>query len=292
MTGELQTVDSTTGDASGSAYGGSVVSAGKNITAAGAFEFALATPASATQGDLIAAVFKISSGTVSSVTFNTSSKTGMFFPYAAVKTPTLGKANNAGPMFMLKYSSGYVPVEGCDPSVETYATVNYNSGTNPNRRALKMTMPFDCTVNGICYDQGLNADTQFVLYDSTNTVLGTIALDKDNFCQSGGVGMGKAYFSSNISLSKGGVYRLSLEPTTVTNMNCIEIVFAGSYAGANPIESMPAGLNAVLSTWGGSSWTDVTTRRPMHSLLISQIGDSASGGSTFINRGIRSGGGL
>lgn len=286
VTGAVEGVDLATGDSNGTDFGGSAPSAGVSVASATGYRLALTTGASVTKGDLIALVVEISAGTTPTLVINVD-VWGQTFPYFVSNNGAVAK-QAARPIISLEYATGYVYTPNVNPLTDPYTTSTYNSGSGTNRRALKITSPFGGRVSGFWAHASLGGDADMNLRDSANTVLATRSMDKDVNAQV--IGYREYSFVAPVAVAVNDVLRLSLEPSSGTNISTYEYTFpTGLYTGSNPVNLLQGGTDAVLSTWNGSAWTDSSSARPMMGLLFDQIYDSGSGGGIFTQRGLGAG---
>lgn len=277
LTVAMQTVDPATGLNSGTNYGGSDPSVPQVVTGNFGYEFALATPASGVAGDLVAIVITVASATaITTCQIASDSRFLQNVPYIIVRAASNTRSATA-PVVALRTSAGYVPVPGCVPAIMNYQIVAYNSGSVPSRRALRIDPPFEGRCVGCRGWQLLGANANLVLRDGSNVAQRTIEFDADN--QVSSTAGTRLFFWEPYTISKNAIHRVSLEPVTPTNILSYELDFVSVFGGPSPLNNLPGGTAAHLSTWNGSAWTDVFTRRPLISLLFDEIHDSGTGGS-------------
>lgn len=188
------------------------------------------------------------------------------------------------PNFALKYDDGsyaYIPhsYAASNASSTAYASNNVTQ----DEIALKFRVPFACAIRGV-WVGGLtlasSADADIVLYDSDgSTALKTVSLDTD---------IKAAFpmpfyvpFSSNQTLVKDTDYRISVKPTTTTDIT----LYWFEVAAAAVMDQISGGQNLHWShRVDAGSWTDVTTKRIFAGIEIASLDDGAgSGGTTIIN---------
>ncbi len=287
VTGAIQGVSATDGDSDGADYGGSSPSAGVSVASSTGYRIALTTGAAVTKGDLISVVVTISAGTTPTVAILMDSWQ-QAFPYCVLNNGSVTKQANK-PLVALEYATlGYVYTPNVNPNTDAYTVSAYNSGTGTNRRALKMTLPFGGVASGFWLMASLGGDADMNLRNAAHSIISARSLDKD--VNGSTVGYREYQFTAPSTLAAGDVVRLSLEPSSVTNISTYEYTFpTGLYTGTDPVKLLQGGTSAVLSTWNGSVWTDSVVAKPMMGLLFDQIYDS---GGSSLPLGIRTGGGL
>lgn len=281
---ELQTVDGTTGDASGSAYGGMVKGTQASPAANTFYDVALGTAASATQGDTVAAVIEFD-GTVGNLNIAyLVSLMQKSMPYVGLYTGTWAKSIGV-PVLSIKYDDGSYYDCSCWPG-SAFNTQNINTGTATDERALKFKFPYPVRVRGAwVYSSpaGTTSDYDVVLYDSDGTTaLQTKSVDANNLQTTGARRISHAYFPASQTLSKDTFYRLSIKPTTANNLTFDDF----SVDSAGILDSIGGGQNFHLSTRADAgAWTDTTTKRPFCGLILDQFDDGTAvggGGNVFM----------
>lgn len=122
---------------------------------------------------------------------------------------------------MLGYSDGeYVPInEFLNTGLEGNNDVfNVNTGTTPDEIGILFTAPYACKIHGMNFFGGFTNDVNLVLYNSAGTVLSTGSQVLNEQTSRGAVNV--SYFfplGSDITLTSGAQYRLTLIPQTATN---------------------------------------------------------------------------
>jgi len=226
-------------------------------------------------GDLLAIVFEFNA-TLGDVRFTSilknSSTNLMADGYQYVDSfdgvSTWTKSAN-GFVGALKYSDGsyaYVNPNMIPFSNNTTTATAFNSGSSPNERGLIFQFPFSVTVSGVWFLSTRAGDCQVKLYDTDGTtVLSTISLDKDNTMADTPVTI--AYFSTPINLTTNGTYRISVVPTTVTNITTYDIPFSTNAL----MQAALGGVNFFATTRTGGAWTNNNLAKPLMGLVISAI---------------------
>ena len=285
----IQTVNAS-GQPSGTNYGSSTASADTTVVSNTAYEWALGTPATATAGALVAVVLTVSSSTAPSIAIACDSHAGSNVPYLGVYNTSTYTNANGGVIVTFGYSDSggiYKPIMGCLPVIEAYTSTAFNSGSATSRRACKITPQVDMTVCGFWFlgTVALSAQVNMILYDGSNNNLLQVNCASAVGLATNGL---KILFSgSTVDLTNGSTYRVSQEAGNANNITAYDITFAGTYAYSNPINNLPGGTNAVLSTYTSGSWTDAPTKRPMCGLLVSRF--QQTGGGLLVNPGMEGG---
>lgn len=280
---ELQTVDTTTGDPTGSAYGGMVKGTQASPASNTFYEVALGTQASATIGDIISAVVEFD-GTVGNLNISyIASQIARSFPYTDLYTGSWAKSATSIPILTLKYDDGNYYDCQCVPYASVAASSAYNSGSTPDERALKFQVPFSCRAKGMWFymiPAGATSDLDLVLYDSDGTTaLKTVSFDANFFQTSASSRILTVLFTSSQILLKDTFYRISAKPTTANNIT----VYETTVNSAGMWDSMSGGQNCYRSTrTDAGAWTDTTTARPWAGIIIDQLDDGVSSGAENI----------
>lgn len=272
----LETTDTTNYLPTDTQYGGSAVGTQASPVADTFYEVTLATPATATKGDIIAIVIQFDS-TVGNLVIGKIDNEGgsalTSFPYVVVYTTSWAKDSSVG-MHSVRYSDGvYEPIGQnvpTSPRIDTF----FNTGSAADEIGNRFTVPAPMRTPGIF--SGVNhisAAIDYVLYEES-TVLSTISVAAG--LSASGSGYETLYWDSPITLSAGTVYRLVAKPTSGSSINVREAVMLNNAM----LGMIPGGLDWYkTSRADGGSWTDTNTRRIWAlSLLIDQIDDAVSAG--------------
>lgn len=190
-------------------------------------------------------------------------------------------------------AGGAVPFPGLLPLNGSGASVSFNSGTNPNERALKLVAPAKMRVIGLSlamFNNAAGSDVTFSIWDSTDnpgagpTPLAQTSLDGDYPYSATADGVVHVFFAAPLTLTAGSTYYIGVKPTTANNIGLMELSAAGTGASSTGIRAFGIGtVTAHLSTrqWVSTdpgAWTDTTTTLPAISLIVDQIDDGASAG--------------
>lgn len=277
----LETVDLTTG-----APTGTLVAAGANGAQVIAdaddtvwFATTITTPVAVTKGDLVAIV--IVNPAVSPGNLNITSSDCIFarFPYSANFTTVWAKTTS-GPVMTVEYNDGsYEPIPGTLPA-SGVPGVTFNNTSTPDERALFFQLPVSVQVTGVWLNMAATNGGNFdvVLYDSDGiTPLATIVWDEDTL-QGASDGDVRRFFSNQVTLLANTNYRMSLKPSTATNISLTHI----TVADVASMDALPGGSEMHLSTrTDAGAWTETTTTRPAISLLISGVESGSATGNVF-----------
>lgn len=237
----------------------------------------LTSAAAVTKGDYLAAKVLYSSGTsllINHWEANTNAPSALAFPYSARNTGSPGKTTFF-PAFAVQYDDGSIPFTGMLPFSNTTLSQNINSGSTPDEKGIKFTVPFSCKCVGAAFRQDSSATTFTVkLYDGSNTLLESVASIDSEFSVSTG-GEVIALWDTEVTLTVGATYRLTLLPDAGTNI----IIYRATVDASATREAWPGGT-AFQSTerTDAGAWTDTATEIPFISLLLSALDDGAGGG--------------
>lgn len=196
-------------------------------------------------------------------------------PYTALYTGSWSKSQ-ASPIMGLRADTGtWVRIRGA-MAILTRSQVSYQTASSPDEYGNKIVIPFGCKVSGVWLN-GINAnfngDFDVKLYDSTNTVLAAISLDKDYSTEAFRF---YAFDDDPPTLTAGATYRITLLPTTGSTVSLEYYNCATGLGG-----TMPGGGAVCLTTrTDAGSWTDTAASIAGMGLIISHLDDAAGGGGS------------
>lgn len=271
----------TAGDASGTNYGGSTPGTIPlaSVTANTWREVALATQASATIGDYIAIAVDFTS-TIGNISINCQLNISSLFPYTGAFAAAAWARSSAIPMCALKYDDGSYGLIGAQPGVPASST--FGSGSTPDERALRFTVPYltRCWgLSGLIGVTNTSSDFDIVLYQGT-TVLATKSMTAANTSGTGSIRRTWVPFDTPQDIAANTVYYLSVKPTSANTVLLRQLdYFSNAVMG-----SIPQGIQFYLGTrTDAGAWTDTTTSRPNILPMFDQFSDVAtSSGGGFI----------
>lgn len=281
MTCRLETVDATTGDPTGTAYGG--MTQGTVAIADGDDNVwklcTLAVGASAVQGDLVAVVIGFDTWVAGNLNIQRIANTTlavMGTSYSDLFTAGAWGKSSGWPAMTLDYGGTYYPVAGFFPTY-TLTAATYNSGASNDEGGNIITLPFKCRVAGVWFYGGVVGGLTAKLYDTDgSTVLASTVVDKDQQTATTN-GYHVVRFTSGITLNAAGAYRATILAAGASS----EVMYNIDVDTAAAMGAHLGGSNIHFTTRdGGGSWTQTTTRRAMMGLLIDQVDDGASAGGT------------
>jgi hypothetical protein len=171
------------------------------------------------------------------------------------------------------------------------ASVNYNSGSSPNKKGLKFRLPFPFKTLGAYVNlTASTANGTYVvkLYDSDgSTVLQTSATVDTDQVRNSSQTSATVYWPTDQQLLANTYYYISLEPTAAVNIALSTVtVNTASY-----MDQTEGGqdFHYFANTGGGGSFVADTTQRPIISVLISAIDDGVQLGGLITNPGMTGG---
>lgn len=240
----------------------------------------LGTSATATRGDIVAAVIEFDS-TVGNLNIVHALTETNVFPYSELYTSSWTKSSST-PVLSLEYNDGsYEIVSGCIPPGSGTSTT-FNSGSTPDEYALYFKLKVPAKISGVGLYGGANvaaADFSIVLYDTDGTTsLASLSVDGDIRSSTSSTTLSMFRFSSTVSLSKDVFYYLALKPTTTNSCRLTRY----TVASAASMDSLSGGQNFYEATrTDAGSWSTTTTVRPGIYLYLSDLDDGTStGGGT------------
>ena len=279
----LQTVDATTGFATGTAYGGMV--AGTQATPASNtfYEVTLGTSATATEDDFVAVVIEYNSFVAGNLNINYVGTRAIVdnYPYSALFTASWAALTDSIPNVTLHYTTGTAyPWTGA----YAYSAISVNttvirSDTTPDEIGTRIYLPYKCRAYGLAHTCRQNGDCDYVLYEGpvgSATQIAIVSHDKDVLGGAGAHRQTKDFFTTPIDLAANTEYFVCIKPTTTTANSAIMASFDVQTAAMLDQHSGGQQCYHVERTDGGT-FTTTTTRRSMISLLIDKLDDGAGG---------------
>ncbi len=288
----LETVDLATGLPSGTLVGSA---SGTQLTSAGntSYVVTLGSGGSVTRGTFYAMVVRqpaVSPGNCTLAVVDTS----------VSNSANVGRSRlcytcfNSGGGAWAKQNGRYVAAFACRYSdtnwywiaggypISAVNKTQFNSGSSPNQRGTKITLPFPCTVGGFFFVGSTHQQDYTVkLYTSDQTERASFSGDKDVFNGYAGVNYGGlyvGYFAANYAASANTALYLMLTPGSTTNNMLMEVDLLDTATTAM-MGAMNGGTAVISATRNGGAFTDVATGRPLcMGLIINGAADDAGGG--------------
>lgn len=276
----IETVNSS-GEASGT-LAGTNTNGTLTVSAAGAWTVTLTANASLTEGTLYAVV--IAATTVGATQQATFTKFGnnvnAYFPYISVDTTgSYVRSSGAVPLFGAQYTDNSVagaPRLLGNSTNGTIATLQYNTGSTPDEVGTYWPAPVDSIeVGGFILGGGVSgtsADFALVLYDASNNVLKSIAMDADAIRATGADNMIEVHCAA---VTVTTAYRVVLKPTTANSVRLVEYRFPAS---TSILAQFTQGQKTSRADAG--SWTQDAVLFPcIAPIIITRTAAAASGGT-------------
>jgi len=283
----IYTVDAATGNATSTLYGSSttttvvIADANDNVW----FLADIGDATGATSGDFVAVVLEFNSYVAGNLNISTAdgSNHAALLPYTGRFTAAAWAKTVNAPMVTFEYSGGtYHPISGAFPAA-VLNDESYHSGSTPDERGNKLTLPFKCRAVGVWFYGDTNADVSIKLYDTDgSTVLASVTYDP-NVQQAATLGIKYVRFAAAVILNAGSAYRLTVLPADTTS-SALGSLDVDSTVGVAMMDALPGGQNVhYTARTDAGAWSQTTTRRAMIGLLLDQVDDGAAGGGTVVH---------
>lgn len=264
----LETVNPATGQPTGT-----LIAAGASGTVAPTtntfHEVTLTTPPSVTINDYIALVIEFDStgGNVQIAAWDTQTSTGDYaqLPYCSHFVGSWSKQKFI-PICSLKYNDATYPVNGMLP-LKNQNEIGLNTGSTPDEVGLKFELPAQTKIKGLWLFIYLREPLTLKLYDENDILLDSVTFDPD-ITDDSAAGWNMWFFNSSITLEKNKTYRITVLPTTGTDIfvQYIEVLNNAM------LEQFTADEKFIWTQRADAgSWTDTNTRRPYWGLIIDAL---------------------
>lgn len=267
LTISLQTVNTTTGDPSGSAYGGSSSETVASPATDTIYTVTFSTPASATVGDMVAIVIEFTSTTGNVQIARTSAgATPCATAYMTLYTGSWARVATLAGCFSVIYDDNTAEPMGVLPAMTTSTSFTITSSSTPDEMGLRFQMPFGARAVGALGWIQLLADARDVaikLYNDAGTELASVTPDSGMVGWNGYV-FQVVRFASSVTLQRGSWYRLVYVGTQTTggvihDMRFTDSIELGMLAGTSAYQCYRT---------DGGAFTDSTSRfTPIHLLM-------------------------
>lgn len=279
----IETVDTSTGLPTGTLYHANATNAVTIGTGAADYANNFDGTFTMTQGDFIAFVISVSSGTPSAVNFATWEDDG-----AAVMVPYLLDFDASAALRLTTSmcaglgisGAGAMPLPKMWP-INAVSNETYNSGSTPDTIGNQIVVDAPIRVAGAYYWADQDADATLKLYGTNgSTVLASANLyttmppiTSSQLCE--------VRFSSSVELAA-GTYWLAIEATSGTNVGISTITFVSStWRSGSPFGADKITYAACTQTPANTgSWTVTETKQAMIGLIIDGIESGGGGGQT------------
>jgi len=269
----LQTVSG--GIPSGSNYGSSAPGTITNPSADTAYEITLATPATATKGDRVAAKIRISALTSGTLRVQyVSQAPNNQLPY---KVNSFDAKISVRPGMWVVYNDGSVgEIHGTLPFT-AFTTLAFSSSSTPDEVGNYFTSPVKLRAIGVAamfpsLNGPTSADTMR-LYSAANDVLASMSFDVGTVNISGAAGYTRALFSSPVTIEADTVYRLAFAPGATSR----DVKYFAYPSQALKVNGWDTNWVYTSRTDSGA-WTQTNERALPFVLLVDAIDVPAPGG--------------
>ena len=244
-----------------------------------------------TKGAILSVCWITPAATPGNILINTfADQLSQSFPYRALYTGSWALSSGVGNV-LFEYDDGTFAIPlGCvaygDSAANTFTTVAFNSGSNPNHLGARFQFEGPVRVNGAWIWCDLDGDADVYLVDASwdgtsGDALATASLDAT---LRGDVSntMHFIEFTATVDLTANTFYRLVVVPTSVTNLS----INYASLVSADQMAAQPLGADFHYTTANNpnddTDWTNYnsgTFRVPFMGLFIDGLSDGAGGGS-------------
>lgn len=256
--------------ASGNAYGTQASPAANTF-----YEVTLTSAAAVTIGDYLAIVIEFDSTVgdleIAGGDMDTSTGSKWQFPYIDHYTTSWAKNMQNRPLGVVRYDDSTYPFTGIFPFKNT-SELGYGSGDTPDELGNRFKLPFKARLSGLWLWNYLRFQFDLVVYNSDDTVLGTINYE-DNKKAGTSSARQVNLFDDDIDIEKNEVHRVTIKPTSTS-----QIFSQWWEVPSNAMMEAVYGSKEIYRTerTDGGSWTDTNTRVMIWDLLINQL--QANGG--------------
>lgn len=192
------------------------------------------------------------------------------------------QADNSPLCFAIEYDDSTCAFIPLSLPVKTLTATTFNSGSTPDERGNKITIPFGARCVGLWNHIDLDADADFVLYDAASASVLTVSCDKDLR----GSASGAPYMATGapVDLSAGLVYRAVVKPgasnVTVYDMTFNTVALLDQVDGFGQVQFLSTRTDA-------GAWSDAaTTQRHVGGLILTGIAIAGAGGGPLIGGGL------
>jgi hypothetical protein len=281
---EVQTVDTSTGDPTGTLWATNT-SATLTVNAADDNvwkEATLTADATVAGDDVVAIVFRRpTSGTFNGILICPSSGTTSWIPRffssygdnnaSAVWTKSTSISTGIG----VQYSDGVCYTITDMIPITNWQAITYNNTSSPDEYGNRFRVTVPCRCIGLALPADLDGDFTAVLYDDSGSQLAiSNTFDKD-IRGSANHGRSAIYFTSPYNLTASTWYRATILPTSATDLIIRKVtVNAAAWLGC-----MGGGTDFYQCTrTDAGAFSDSTVDRVMMSLILDQFDDATGSG--------------
>lgn len=280
----LETVDTSTGEPTGTLVGVNTNATLAVNTATNWYRVALTAPAAVTKGALVALVIENATGNYQT-TLTDSVVLDNNFPYSTSFLSGAWTKHQSPLVMLVEYDDATYPaIPGILP-IKTLTSVNVNTGSTPDEVGLKFTAPGAIRAAGVWAYFDCDNDCEIHLYDSGSSSIASVTTAMDPQVRfSTNQGSHFYLFPTPVTLTAGATYRLAFKPTSGSNV----VVPVFDIDQAAYMAAFPGGMDMVYtSRTDAGAWSETTTRRPQIGLLVDGI--DFGGGGVIGPGGLRGG---
>lgn len=295
LTISLQTINTATGDASGT-FWATGATGFFNVAVADSLTWKtvnLGTEILVHYGSMIALVIRNTATYAGSANltiqqdFNGASYQTRF-PYAeALPNTKSGQSTN---VFGFTYIDS---MSRCLNKTFPASTVNSANLSTNTQMGVSFTLPYVARVAGFSFSADMDSDSNLNFYDVNGSTILTKFVIRSGIRQSNSPGNYDYFFEKPIITSANSIYRIAINPLTTTSCNFHWFtVNTENLLGMLQTDSSFYLTQAPNPSVNTASWTDFKTSIPLVSLIIDQIDDGAGGGGSGTNTKINIGASL
>jgi hypothetical protein len=281
----VETVDATTGMPTGN-----LVNAGANASlVVGSADdntkktVTLGTAATVTLDQRIAIVVAqptVSFGNMNLLQTNMSTPASMF-PYSALYAAAAWSKQTRNLSIIATYGDGSKQNFGGLTGINI-TVLSFNNTSTPDEIGIRLSLPFPCKCGGAWLSSGntFTGDTDFVLYDASDVAIATGTFDAD-IRNNVSNALLHSYFTP-LTLAANTVYRLTMKPTSATNLALLEQTFAAN----GDMSTLDGGIEIYRTErTDGGAFTNTNTKRPVMGLYLTAFDDGTGSGGRAEFRG-------
>lgn len=198
-------------------------------------------------------------------------------PYQIINTgtPTISRITAPLHIILGSSSTAFYTVPGLVPFFTLKSGGAFNNAAGLIR-GVHFSLPFDARISGIIYyPSTTTGDMDIAVRDSSGTIIGGSNTSIDGSFTVSNQASRRLYFDTPINLDAGTFYKVTMEPTSVTNIQLDSM----QVTDANYKSALVGGADFYYTDNSGG-WNTVTTDIPLMDLILDQIDDGAGGGGS------------
>lgn len=185
-------------------------------------------------------------------------------------------------------TAGVSHIVGLTPA-DTGTITAYNSGTNPDERALRFQVPFKCRATGLrvpMFNIAAGGDFTFSLWDAAGDAdgeaLGQASIDGDFALSTTQDGYVDLLFDAPVTLDIGTTYYAGVRADTANNIGLGEMSNTSITDAMLAFPGVSAQMYLATRQWtagAAGAWSNTTTTLPLIHLIIDRLDDGVGSGS-------------